>query len=417
MNSGSAGTKRNKLDIPRLCRNLAEASPMPTASIDGTTRVVAYANPAFCSLVKQRSDELVGKSFSAIAPDGEECLLLLDRVFQTGHPEIHAGNEHSAPHPFYWSYAIWPILADDDRVTGALIQVTETTTFHKQVIDMNEALLIGSIRQHELAQAADALNVLLQAENKARSRAEDELRRANHDLHECALAASHDLQEPLRMVIGFSDLLRKGYEGHLTGDGLDYLDFITTGARQMRQLLRDLLAYARAGKEEDDEPAQLIDLNVVMEQVLDNIAWSVEENGGSLTCEVLPAVEGYSAHFVQVFQNLLGNAIKYRGERPLIIRIFAEKLGEEWRFAVADNGMGIDPKYHQQVFGVFKRLHRDAIPGTGIGLAICQRVVERYGGRIWVESEIDQGSTFYFTLPFRQDHLLQPIAVNPLVES
>jgi signal transduction histidine kinase len=154
-----------------------------------------------------------------------------------------------------------------------------------------------------------------------------------------------------------------------------------------------------------------------MEQVLDNIAWSVEENGGSLTCEVLPAVEGYSAHFVQVFQNLLGNAIKYRGERPLIIRIFAEKLGEEWRFAVADNGMGIDPKYHQQVFGVFKRLHRDAIPGTGIGLAICQRVVERYGGRIWVESEIDQGSTFYFTLPFRQDHLLQPIAVNPLVES
>jgi two-component system, NtrC family, sensor kinase len=170
MNRGSARSKRNELDIPRLCRSLAEASPMPTASIDATTRVVSYANPAFCSLVKQCSDELVGKPFSAIAPEGEECLLLLDRVFQTGQPEIHIGSGRSAPHPFYWSYAIWPILADDDRVTGALIQVTETTAFHKQVTDMNEALLISSIRQHELVEATHALNVLLQAENKARVR-------------------------------------------------------------------------------------------------------------------------------------------------------------------------------------------------------------------------------------------------------
>jgi signal transduction histidine kinase len=381
---------------------------MPTASIDGETRLVSYANPAFCSLVRQACDELVGKPFSAIAPDGEECSLLLDRVLQTRHPEIHAGSEHSAPHPFYWSYAIWPILGNDDGVTGALVQVTETMSFHKQVSEMNEALLIGSIRQHELAEAADALNVLLQAENKARAQAEDELRRANQDLHQFALAASHDLQEPLRMVISFSELLRKGYQDHLTGDGLDYLAFITTGAKQMRQLLKDLLAYARAGKEAEDEAAELINLNLVVEQVLDNLELSIEDSGGSVVCESLPAMVGHSAHFVQVFQNLIGNAIKYRGKRPLVVRIVAEKEGEEWRFAVADNGMGIDPKYHQQVFGVFKRLHRDAIPGTGIGLAICQRVVERYGGRIWVESQIDQGSTFYFTLPSGQGSLLQP---------
>jgi light-regulated signal transduction histidine kinase (bacteriophytochrome) len=110
-------------------------------------------------------------------------------------------------------------------------------------------------------------------------------------------------------------------------------------------------------------------------------------------------VYGHAAHFVQVFQNLIGNAIKYREKRPLTIRIFAEKLNDEWRFAVVDNGMGIDPKYHQQVFGVFKRLHGRAIPGTGIGLAICQRVVDRYGGRIWVESALCEGSTFHFTLP------------------
>ncbi len=217
MNSGWAGSKGSEPEIRRLCQNLAEASPIPTASINGETRLVSYANPAFCSLVRQRSDELVGNPFSAIAPDGEECSLLLDRVFQTGYPEIHAGSEHSVPHRFYWSYAIWPVLANAAGATEALIQVTETTAFHKQVTDMNEALLISSIRQHELAEAADALNVLLQAENKARAHAEDELRRANQDLHQLALAASHDLQEPLRMVIGFSELLRKGYQGHLTG--------------------------------------------------------------------------------------------------------------------------------------------------------------------------------------------------------
>jgi signal transduction histidine kinase len=374
---------------------------MPTASIDGQTRVVSYANPAFCNLLGRRSDELVGKPFSAIAPDGDDCSRIMDRVFRTGQAEIHSGSQHSVPNRFYWSYAVWPILTSSDDVTGALIQVTETTAFHKHVTEMNEALLISSIRQHELAEAANVLNVLLEAENKRRELAEKELQRANEDLHQFALAASHDLQEPLRMVVGFSELLRKGYQGHLTGDGLAYLDFITTGAKQMQQLLKDLLAYARAGKEAEEEAAVLVDLNRVMRQVLENVQLSIEDSGGTVTCEALPAVVGHSAHFLQVFQNLIGNAIKYRGERPPLVRIFAENLGEEWRFAVADNGMGIDPQYHQQVFGVFKRLHREAIAGTGIGLAICERVVERYGGRIWVESQIHEGSTFYFTLPIR----------------
>ena len=398
MDTGAEHGGRQELDIPRLCRTMAEASPIPTASVEGAGHVVRYVNPAFCRLVNQLSEELDGKPFSEIVPAGDECLSLLDRVSRTGRAEIHTGDEHSAPHPFYWSYATWPMLAEDDRVVGVLIQVGESTPFRQQVTAMNEALLIGSVRQHELTEAAEALNVQLQTENKARKHAEEELRRANQDLHQFALAASHDLQEPLRMIIGFSELLRKRYQDHLTGDGLEYLDFITNGARQMRQLLTDLLSYAQAGKDVG-ESTELIDLNLVLLQVMDNLEMAIAESGAAVTCEPLPAVHGHATHFVQLFQNLISNAIKYRGERPLSIRILAEKLNDEWRFAVVDNGMGIDPKYHQQVFGVFKRLHREVIPGTGIGLAICQRVVDRYGGRIWVESQADQGSTFYFTLP------------------
>ncbi len=408
MDTGAAGSRRQELDIPRLCRIIAEASPMPIASVEGAGHVVRYVNPAFCRLVNQLPEDLVGNSFSTIALDGEECRSLLDRVFQTGQAEIHTGDDHSAPHPFYWSYATWPMLAEDGRVVGVLIQVTETTPFRRQVTAMNEALLIGSVRQHELAEAAEALNVQLQTENKAREHAEGELRRANQDLHQFALAASHDLQEPLRMISGFSDLLREGYQDLLTGDGLEYLDFITNGARQMRQLLTDLLSYARAGKELD-ESTELVDLNLVLKQVMDNLEMAIAESGAAVTCEPLPAVYGHAAHFVQVFQNLIGNAIKYREKRPLTIRIFAEKLNDEWRFAVVDNGMGIDPKYHQQVFGVFKRLHGRAIPGTGIGLAICQRVVDHYGGRIWVESQADQGAKFCFTLPIERGEALERI--------
>ncbi len=398
MSAGATQTGNEELDVPRLCRTIAEASPIPTALVDGAGHVVRYVNPAFCRLINKASEELVGNSFSGIVPAGDECLSLLDRVFRTGQAEIHTGDEHSPRHPFYWSYAAWPILAADDRVAGVLIQVTETTPFRQQVTAMNEALLIGSLRQHELTETAEALNAQLQTENKARELAEAELRRANQDLNQFALAASHDLQEPLRMILGFSELLRKGYERHLTGAGLEYLDFILNGARQMKQLLTDLLSYAQAGKEVG-ESSELIHLNLVLKQVTDNLEIAIEDSGAAVTCEPLPAVPGYAAHFVQLFQNLIGNAIKYRGERPLSIHVSAEKLNGEWRFAVADNGMGIDREYHQKIFGVFKRLHGRAIPGTGIGLAICQRVVDHYGGHIWVESQTGQGSTFYFTLP------------------
>ncbi|HEX5432163.1 MAG TPA: PAS domain S-box protein [Bryobacteraceae bacterium] len=227
---------------------------------------------------------------------------------------------------------------------------------------------------------------------------EEELRRANEDLNQFAFAASHDLQEPLRMISTYSQLLVRSYSGQLDSHASTYVNFIAQGNKRIRDLLSDLLAYTGLGanREDSHEP---VDLNLLLHRVLDNLKTPIEQSGAVVASGELPIVRGQEARFLQLLHNLVSNAIKYRGKEPLGIRISAEKLACEWRFAVADNGRGIAPEYHRKIFGVFKRLHGKDIPGTGIGLAICQRVVESYGGRIWVESQLDCGATFYFTLP------------------
>ena len=227
---------------------------------------------------------------------------------------------------------------------------------------------------------------------------EQELRRANDDLNQFAFAASHDLQEPLRMITSYSQLLIKEYGANLQGDASMFVDFITKGVKQMQELLNDLLSFSQIGSK-SGESHELVDLNVVVETVRRNLGMAIEDSGAVISITELPSVLGHNARFVQLFQNLIGNGIKYHGAQPPQIDVSVQQKGLEWRFAVADNGMGIEPEYFQTIFGVFKRLHGRAIPGTGIGLAICQRVVERCGGRIWVESQVGSGATFYFTLP------------------
>ena len=227
---------------------------------------------------------------------------------------------------------------------------------------------------------------------------EQELRRANEGLNQFAFAASHDLQEPLRMITSYSQLLIKDYEGNLNGDAALCVDFITKGAKQMQALLADLLSFTEIASK-NGESHDFVDLNQVMETVRRNLGPAIEDNGAVVTCTELPSVLGHDTRFVQLFQNLIGNSIKYHGEDPPRIDVSVKQQGVEWLFEVTDNGMGIDSEYFQYIFGVFKRLHGKSIPGTGIGLAICQRVVERCGGRIWVGSEIGRGTTFYFTLP------------------
>jgi light-regulated signal transduction histidine kinase (bacteriophytochrome) len=238
----------------------------------------------------------------------------------------------------------------------------------------------------------------LEAEMQERERYAKELWRANEDLKQFAFAASHDLQEPLRMITAYSQLLVRGFTGPLEGEARVCLDFITKGAKQMRDLLIDLLSYAEAGVDRG-KANELIDLNMIVEDVKQNLKIAIEESFALIISKPLPEVEGQRAHFVQLFQNLIGNAIKYRGEQAPRILISADQMENVWRVAVADNGLGIAPEYHSQIFGVFKRLHGQAISGTGMGLAICQRVVERYNGRIWVESQVGEGAKFYFTIP------------------
>jgi len=223
------------------------------------------------------------------------------------------------------------------------------------------------------------------------------LARANQDLERFAFAASHDLQEPLRMITAYSELLIRNYPLS-KGDAARFVSHIVAGTGRMRQLLADILAYTEMGlrAERTVEP---VDLNVTLAQVKQNLHMAIEETGAVVTAGQLPTVSAQPVHIASLLQNLLGNAIKYRGVEPPRIHISADELDGEFHFSVADNGIGIDPRYHDQIFEVFKRLHGGDIPGTGVGLAICKRVVERYGGRIWVESRDGAGATFFFTLP------------------
>jgi PAS domain S-box-containing protein len=233
-----------------------------------------------------------------------------------------------------------------------------------------------------------------------RKEMEDAIRSANADLQQFAYAAAHDLQEPLRNVTIYSQLLSEVYGSRLEGEALQFLNFATQGARRMQALVDDLLAYTRLSAAESKRTD--VDAAAVLQEAIEHLKPAIEESGASIEISAMPVVRAHRGRLLQVFQNLLSNAIKYRrASMPLRIRISAEELPGAWQFSVADNGIGIDPAYQEQVFGIFKRLHRSSVPGTGIGLAICRRIVEGYKGRIWVESEDqDRGSTFHFTLPF-----------------
>jgi PAS domain S-box-containing protein len=229
---------------------------------------------------------------------------------------------------------------------------------------------------------------------------EEELRQANEDLQQFAYSASHDLQEPIRNVAVYSEIVAKRYNTVLDDDGRQFLGFLTEGGRRLATLINDLLAYTRAGVVEGETTT--VDASAALQHALSSLAEAVRENDATVACDPLPHVSMGASHLQQVFQNLIANALKYRKEEPPQIHISAVQQGGAWRFSVRDNGIGIDPHYKEVIFGVFKRLHRDPkYSGTGIGLAICQRVVERYGGRIWVESSPGEGATFFFTVPER----------------
>ena len=322
---------------------------------------------------------MIGCPISTIAPPdrAHEMIAILDRIKKGERVEYQTVRSTKTGDLINVSLSCSPLYDALGRITGA----------SKIARDITE--------QVRAAQRLEQLNADLRKSN-------DSLARSNEDLERFAFVASHDLQEPLRMITAYSQLLVDRYNGPLDDEAAMFVDNIVGGTSRMRELLADLLAYAELGAG-PEKPVETVDLNDVIECVKRNLKVAIDDTGARILADHLPALRAYEGHFVSVFQNLVENAIKYRSDRSPEIRISFEETAEQLSFAVADNGIGIAPEYHEKIFSPFKRLHGKKIPGTGIGLAICRRVLERYGGRIWVESELDKGTTFIFTLPKHEE--------------
>ncbi len=224
-----------------------------------------------------------------------------------------------------------------------------------------------------------------------------DLKRSNTDLEQFAYVASHDLQEPLRMINGYLDLIKRKYKGKLDSDMDNYIELVVSGAYRMQLLIDDLLKYSRVGNHAN--PLIPTECENILDQSLSNLKTSIDDSGAVVTHDPLPTLIADGSQLVHVFQNLISNAIKFKDGKPPRIHISAKKDGSEWLFSVADNGIGIEPEFFDRIFVIFQRLHgKSEYSGTGIGLAICKKIVRQHGGRIWVESEIGEGSTFYFTI-------------------
>ena len=256
-------------------------------------------------------------------------------------------------------------------------------------------------RTYELSK----VNRDMEKEISARKQGEEELKqtmaqlsRSNKDLEEMAYVASHDLQEPLRMVSSYTQLLERRYRGKLDADAIEFIGYAVDGAKRMQTLINDLLSYSRVTSK--GKPFERTDCSAIFEQAISNLAAAITDSGAVVTQGTLPTLNADASQLASVFQNLMGNGIKFHGGQAPRIHVSAVQQGDEWIFSVSDNGIGIEPEFAERIFVIFQRLHNKAeYPGTGIGLAICKKVVERHGGRIWLESQPGKGTTFYFTMP------------------
>lgn len=271
-----------------------------------------------------------------------------------------------------------------EEMQKALMNILDDFDEEKSKVEITNRVLVKEITVRQKAE-----------ENLQRKT--EELERSNQDLEQFAAIAAHDLQEPLRTVGGFAQLVASRYKDKLDPAAAEHLGFMVDGVKQMQDLIRDLLGYSRIGREgRVPEPT---DCNAVVDATLKNLTNALQEANALVTRDPLPTVRADSSLLAQLFQNLIGNALKFRGDRPPRVHVAARKEATGWIFSVSDNGIGINPEHFDKIFVIFQRLHgREKYRGTGIGLAFCKKIVEQHGGRIWVESEMGKGTTFYFTL-------------------
>lgn len=268
---------------------------------------------------------------------------------------------------------------------------------------VRHVICLGEVCQEENGRPLRMVGTVLDITERKRAEEEleqkaDELARINSELRQFAYAASHDLQEPLRAIASFTGLLAERYRGKLDSDADEFIGYVVEGAVRMQKLIEGLLAYSRVTTR--GAPPAVTNCETVLKDALANLMISVEDAKAEVTHDRLPTVYADGAQLCQVFQNLIGNALKFRGPHPPRVHISARRTELEWEFSVKDNGIGIAPEFADQIFVIFRRLHpASEYAGTGVGLSICKKIVERHGGRIWVESKAGEGSTFHFTLP------------------
>jgi len=281
------------------------------------------------------------------------------------------------------------VLSRISRLSKEVVEIGEKGDFSSRVSEEGN---------DELSSLAETINKMLESLEVNAAK----LKKSNEELEQFAYVVSHDLKEPVRMIKSYMELLKKRYGSKLDSDANDFIDFAVDGAERMQKLIEDLLAYSRVDRK--GKPFKLVDCNKILEKALKNLELAIKETNAIVRNSKLPEVMGDETQLLQLFQNLISNAIKFRDTRKPEIKITAEKKENEWVFCFEDNGIGIQPENFNRIFMIFQRLHTaKEYPGTGIGLAICKKIVERHGGIMWVESEPGKGSRFYFTIPVKDD--------------
>jgi len=353
-------------EILRLFAQVFESN-LEAVLIADNTGMILHANKTVTAINGFTPDELIGKSLQSLHSDRhvELCDQIREIASAGGQWQGEVWQKHKNGEEYPAWMNVGPVKDSHGKVTHFVAEFSNITAF-KQT-------------QDALAQRTE------------------ELAQSNRELEQFAYVASHDLQEPLRMVASYTQLLARRYKDKLDDDANEFIGYAVDGATRMQALIADLLALSRIGTH--GKPLAPSETGDALERSLANLRLAIEESGATVTHDIMPKLKADASQLTQLFQNLIGNALKFRGEIAPLVHIGAEKKNGKWQFSVRDNGIGIKPEFFERIFVIFQRLHtKQEYPGTGIGLSVCKKIVERHGGQIWIESETGKGTTFYFTL-------------------